>query len=206
MDVIIACEDQVTKEILHRIINHVGDINIKSELPARGGKIKSLIDSFNSLSLITPVVLLTDLDQYNCAPELISDYLKSPKNPDFYFRIAVDEAEAWLMADRKGFAEYFQVSLDTIPTSIIRSNLRQLVNEMDFPYKSSLYLIKEIIPKSSNKEYRENLQPHLGSKKGVLYNSTLTPFIRNKWNIENAATNSYSLRKTISSLSQLINK
>jgi hypothetical protein len=198
MDVAIVGEDQATKEILHRLVNFVGGINIKFDLPARGGKIKSLIDNFNNLSLTTPVILLTDLDQYNCAPELINDWFKkTTKNPNFHPRVAVDEAEAWLMADREGFSRYFHIPINALPESIVRSRLKPDVNKMNFPIKSSLYLMHTIIPNSTSKLMRENLQPKLGSKKGVLYNSTIIPFIKDYWNIENALKNSYSLRKTI---------
>lgn len=204
MEVVIVGEDKATREILYRIINYVGGLVVKTEMPARGGKIKSLVQNFNKLSKNIPVILLTDLDQFSCAPELISDcFREHSKNVNFHFRVAVDEAEAWLMADREGFSKYFGVPLDKIPVSTARSKLRPSVNEMDFPYKSSLYLMKEIAPYSNKKTIREDLAPKFGSKKGILYNSTIVPFIKKQWDIDNATKNSYSLRKIISRLTQL---
>lgn len=199
MEVAIVGEDQATQEIIQRLINYIGGLDAKYIMPARGGKIKSLIGNFNILSLTIPVLLLTDLDNYNCAPELVSEWFEeTTRNPDFYVRVAVDEAEAWLMADREGFSKYFNVPINTIPSPIVRSRLKPNINEMNFPYKSSLYLMREIIPHSKSSTIRDSLLPKLGSKKGALYNATMIPFIKNNWNVENALRNSYSLRSTIS--------
>ena len=204
MDVTIVGEDRATKEVITRLINHIGGIQIFRELPARGGKIKSLLNNFNLLSTIQPVILLTDLDQYSCPPELLTNWFQRlPRNENFHVRVAVDEAEAWLMADREGFSQHFNIPLEYIPKSVARSRIRPDQNEMNFPYKSSLYLIREIVPHSRTKSIRESLQPSGGSNKGPLYNSTITKFIKNIWNIENACENSYSLRKTIFRLETL---
>ena len=159
MDVTIVGEDHATKAIIVRLINHIGGFNVNRELPARGGKVKSLISNFNTLSTNQPVILLTDLDAYSCPPELLSSWFKDIiKNDNFILRIAVDEAESWLMADRIGFAKYFKVPIDKIPKSIVKSRLRPMVNEMDFPYKSSLFMLREIIPYSQSKTFREDLK------------------------------------------------
>ena len=204
MEVAIVGEDQATREILNRLINHVGGIIVKQEFPARGGRIKSLVPNFNNLSLTRPVLLLTDLDQFSCAPELLSEWFRnSVRNPDFHVRVAVDEAEAWLMADREGFSRYFEVPLDLIPNPIVRSRLKPHIYEMNFPFKSSFYLMTRIIPHSRSKTIRENLLPKSGAKKGILYNSTIVPFIQNHWNIDSATRNSYSLRSTITRFEEI---
>lgn len=47
-----------------------------------------------------PVILLTDLDADNCAPELKRKLLGGLEQAEnLVFNVAVDEAEAWLMAD-----------------------------------------------------------------------------------------------------------
>jgi len=205
MEVYIAGEDQATKEILVRLIDNIEGLSIFIDLPARGGKIKSMISKFNSLSDTRPVILLTDLDQYNCPPELLSVWFKKEvRNENFYARVAFDEAEAWLMADREGFSNYFKVPIDKIPASTTISRLKPDVNELRFPYKSSLYFTNEIIPHSSSKQFREDFKSDTGSLKGPLYNTRLIPFIKNHWNIEMASSNSHSLRNTIRRLQTIV--
>ncbi|MDR0895926.1 MAG: DUF4276 family protein [Prevotellaceae bacterium] len=119
MEVFIVGEDPVTKAIVERVIRYCSDaISIINELPARGGQIKRLIPEFNKLSAAYPVVLLTDLDQYQCAPLMLREFIPH-KNKNFIFNIAVDEAEAWLMADREGFADYFKIALEDMPIALL---------------------------------------------------------------------------------------
>jgi hypothetical protein len=140
---------------------------------------------------------LTDLDQYNCAPELISEWFgKAVFHKQFLFRVAHKEAESWLMADRKGFSKWLDIPINLIPDSKIIDK-RKSIFELEFPYKPSLYMMKEIISKSSKKELVEKLTPNEGARKGPAYNSAIVPFIKNTWDIEYASRNSFSLKRTI---------
>ncbi len=203
MDVFIVGEDDVTKTIIQRLLNFCSnEYSIIAALPARGGKIKSLIENFNILSQTNPVVLLTDLDTYDCPPTLLNRWFGStPRNSNFLVRVAIDEAEAWLMADREGFAKYFKVPVEKIPTSRLLYPRRPSNREMDFPYKSSLYLMREIIPFTSNNEFITTMVAVDGISKGPEYNSTILPFI-NSWNIDNACNHSTSLQRTVNRLRQ----
>lgn len=98
MKVIIASEDAVTNAIIRKILDYTSHtFDIVNEVPARGSQIKRKIPELNVLSKSIPVVLLTDLNSSNCAPEFISTYLKSEKDANFILNIAIDEAEAWLL-------------------------------------------------------------------------------------------------------------
>ena len=126
MKVYIVGEDIVTYSIIKRTLAYCStDFEIIAELPARGGQVKSKISEFNKLSEFNPVVLLIDLDNDSCAPQLISRLVKNKHN-DFIFNIAVDEAEAWLMADREGFASYFKIKLRLTFTSTKSMYSKQL--------------------------------------------------------------------------------
>jgi hypothetical protein len=114
MKIFIVGEDPVTYAIIKRVLVYCSDeFEIISELPARGGQIKSKITEFNNLSSNYPVILLMDLDNNGCAPQYVKDLIPN-KNEKFILNVAVDEAEAWLMADRNGFADYFRIKLDDI--------------------------------------------------------------------------------------------
>jgi hypothetical protein len=206
MKVYIVGEDPVTSAIIKRVLGYCADdFEIIAELPARGGQVKSKIPEFNKLSETYPVILLIDLDDYNCAPQLI-EKLISNKNDNFIFNIAVDEAEAWLMADREGFANYFKIKLDNIPSSHqTRQGGRKALTEMNFEYKSSFYLTHTLIEKSRNSAFVQQLRPKKGATKGPEYNSCMLPFIENTWDINNARQNTDSLNRMVVRLQNLIN-
>jgi hypothetical protein len=205
MKIYIVGEDPVTYAVVKKALVYCSnDFEIIAELPARGGQIKSKIQEFNKLSLAFPVVLLTDLDAYSCAPQLLQQFIPD-KNENFIFNIAVDEAEAWIMADREGFAEYFQIKIDDMPSSRqTKQGGRKAVIEMDFSYKSSMYLTHELIKKSKKSEFIQQLTPKKGAAKGPEYNSCILPFIQNKWNIDCACKNSDSLCRMIDRIKKLI--
>jgi hypothetical protein len=65
-------------------------------------------------------------------------------------------------------------------------------------------MLKEIIPHSRSKSIREDLMLQSNSYKSPLYNPTLLPFITNYWNIDRACENSYSLRKSVLKIQNLV--
>jgi len=207
MKVYIVGEDAVTFAVIKRILTYCSpDFEIIIELPARGGSVKSKIQEFNKLSETHPVVLLIDLDYHDCAPQLIERLIKD-KNDDFIFNIAVDEAEAWLMADRDGFASYFKIKIEDMPYAHqTNQGGRKRLIEMSFDYKSSMYLTQELIKKSKSPEHVQQLTPKKNAAKGPLYNECMLPFIQNAWNIDNARQNSDSLNRMILRLEKLIRK
>lgn len=205
MKAYIVGEDDATKTIIKKILEYCGGVDIITELPVRGGRIKEFIRNYNNLSFTSPVILLTDLDNNSCAPEFIRKLGIETRNVDFVVNIAVDEAEAWLMADRDNFAKYFQIDISTIPqSSRIRMNGPREVTELDFPYKSSLYLTRQIMPTSRNQILKEQMIPVDGAVKGKEYNSAIKPFITDSWNIDIARTNSDSLNRMIVRIQNLM--
>ena len=205
MKVYIVGEDEATKEIIKRVLMFCSNsFEIILELPARGGQIKQKILNFNTLSESYPVILLMDLDAKDCAPIVLQQFFQDTvKNDNFIFSIANDEAEAWLMADRISFSDYFRVPIDLIPEPQRIRNKKDYYSEMVFPYKSSYYMVSQIIPNSRIKEFRDQMIPQNGAKKGKEYNSALTPFIKNHWDINNARLNSDSLNRMIIRIDRL---
>lgn len=201
MRAIVVGEDDVTKEIIKKlIVSYAPHLDTLQTLPARGSQaIKhENIKAYNILAEKTPVILLTDLDNGQCAPQMQRNILQSiVKHPMFIFNIAVEEAETWLMADKENFLSYFGVE-DKIPHATYHKmrgdNARM---EILFEYKPSLYMMREIIPTSSKSAVIAQLKPKNGAKKGPEYNTAMIPFITNKWNPENARSQSYSLERMI---------
>ena|ERR1700757_1048345 len=199
MEIDIVGEDPVTQAIIERLVKEYRkDIKIKNRLPARGGQLKNLAPKYNLLQ--SPIFLLTDLDTYACPPSLIKDWFgEQIVQNNMLFRVANEEAETWLMADRKGFSKWLNVEIDLIPIPKIIDKNKNIA-EIIFPLKPSLHMMMKIASQSKNEKLKESLTPKKGASKGPGYNMAILPFIEKNWNIENAATNSYSLSVTIERL------
>lgn len=204
--VYISGEDQVTKAVIERVLNFCSpSYKILKEIPARGGEIKKKIPELNKLSASSPVILLTDLDASSCAPLLKKDLLKEmEQNENFILNIAVDEAEAWLIADTNGFADYFGIPLAELPESrLTKMNGHKDVMEMPFSCKSSWLFTHSYITKSTKRELRLQIEAQGTACKGREYNQAVVPFIKNYWNIEAAMANSNSLERMVIRLRSL---
>lgn len=205
MDVYIVGEDTVSKEVIKRVLSYCSeDIRIISELPARGGQVETLAIKFNNLAKRAPVILLLDSDN-DCPPAKLNNIVSSfKKEGNFIINIAYDEVESWLMADIENFSRYFGVPENVIPLPKGISRKDKNRKEIIFPLKPSLFMMMEIIPKSTDFEIRRRLTPVKGSKKGPEYNSTMIPFISKIWNVDSATQNSDSLMKMIKRIQCLI--
>lgn len=207
VEIVIVGEDDVTREIIKRIINEYtgGMVKIIQEMPARGGEIKGRINMYNTLASSYPVIILLDLDANNCPPELINSLGIENKQSNLILNVAIDEAEAWLMADRIGFAKYIGVDESEIPQSkSTKLNGNKYTIEMDFPAKSSMCLTKVIVPKSKNSDIKKKMTPNGNACKGKEYNSAILPFIREVWDIEAALANSDSLKRMVNKIKGII--
>ena len=205
--VYISGEDPVTKAVIRRLMGYVSErFQVIMEIPARGGEIKKKIPQCNKLAESYPVIMLLDVDD-GCAPALKRELLGGLEQSDrFLMNIAVDEAEAWIMADREGFAKYFSIDIDEIPLSAsLKMGGMKKVVEMDFPMKSSMVLTHVIAPKSKNKEFVKQVAvlDSKGKCKGKEYNNAIVPFIEKAWNVDHAMENSDSLQRMVRRLKVL---
>lgn len=210
-DVYIAGEDDVTRAIIIRIIaDYAPNLHIVQSLPARGSELKKKIASFNILSLTKPVILLSDMDTDDCAPIAKNKLLNGiVQNECLVINIAVDEAEAWLLADKEGFAAYLGIPLELMPDAERqRFGGRNETLEMKVCLKSSYYLTHKLMAHSNNAILRAQMgvAPNESRSKGREYNVAVLPFIRSLWNVENARRRSYSLNGMIKRVEALNNK
>ena len=191
-------EDAVSHAVIRRLLSHAGKTWQLEAHPARSGRIKPMLSNFLQLSRSARVILLAELDAVECAPRMKTDWLGEESLPDMMcFRIAVEEPESWLMADRRGFAAYLGVPETVIPVAGPRKPGESGKDEVCTPYKPSLYMMQEIACHSTDERMRNDLIPKPLARKGPKYNDALVPFISDRWNIERAMKNSYSLRKAV---------
>lgn len=130
--------------------------------------------------------VLVDLDlKPDCAPELVAEALPEPAD-GMCFRVAVREVEAWLLADRAGFARWAGVRASLIPDD---------VEAIARPKERLVAIVRE----SRWRERREAIVPHpdSGRSAGPAYTSVLTDFVATDWNAEAAARVAPSLDRAL---------
>ncbi len=179
-------EDAVQHNILIKIIL---DQNFPFEIGSvhglRGNSyIKHRLSAFNDASKFNPYLVLTDSDQYDCPKKMISEWIDFEMNPNFIFRIAVREAESWLMADRKNFARFLGVSQTSIPR-----HPEQIPNPKEF--------LLNLVSHSKQRRVREEMLSLGKAVRGAGYNDMLSEFIFNQWNVEEASNSSESLARLL---------
>lgn len=185
-------EDELSEAALRKLIDYSGrEFTIHRVLRMGGfGQIKSRVQQFKNASHATPHIVLTDLDQYACAPELLTDWGANTLPSALLFRVAIREIEAWLLADRIGIAEYLTIPLTKIP---LRPE-----DEPD-PKRTLMNLAR----RSRKKRLTEEIVPAIGSRNSVgpLYNLRMGEFVRNVWNVPRAIENSIQLDRTLERIS-----
>src|SRR5271166_4667562 len=98
----LAFEDALTELLALKILRSIPTDYATQTVYNRGGYgyLKRTINGFNNAAKGTPFLVATDLDNYECPPALIADWLRHPKHHNLLICIAVREAEAWVLADR----------------------------------------------------------------------------------------------------------
>jgi hypothetical protein len=191
----IANEDALSEAVLYRLVAEANQgLHIAVSVGRRGnGYLRSKFSQLCKTAAAIPVLLLTDLDKTPCAPELISDWCGGRVLPEnMLFRVAVREIEAWLLADREGFARFSGIPKDKIPLD---------PEDLEDPKRALLNLVRHY----GRRELRSDLLPSPGSraKIGFGYNAVLSEFARSSWSVKRAIENADSLERTYRRLNEL---
>ena len=189
-NVILAIEDRLSDAVATKILEKFG-IEIVKRIGFQGKsdlerKARELNRAANGIT----VFMLTDLDSpRDCPPRLVRSWIRGTLNPKFFFRVAVMEVESWVMADRIGFAGFLSVPLHRIP-----SPTDNILNPKEF--------LVSLARRSRKKAIREALIPAQGATLSVgnEYNTLLSEFVQDHWDLERAASASPSLKRTLDRL------
>ena len=191
-NVILAVEDRLSDAVATKILETFG-VKIVKRIGFQGkSDLERKTPELNRAANGIMVFMLTDLDSpRECPSELIRSWVRGNLNPRFFLRVAVMEVESWVMADRIGFAAFLSVPSHRIPS---------LTNNILNPKEFLLSLAR----KRKKKTVREALVPAQGAilSVGNEYNTLLSEFVREHWDLERAATASPSLKRTLDRISQ----
>ena len=190
----IVIEDNLSLELAKKVIqntknNYVVDRvwpDITRKKSTRGsGYIQVKVNAFNNAARHTPFLILTDLDQHECAPSFVEELLKREKEDNLFFRVAVREVESWILADRDNFAKYISISPALISTN---------PDTLEDPKNYLFTLAKQ----SRKRRIREGIPPEDKTARiGKEYNPLLITFVRDHWDFKEAMKRSDSLRRFV---------
>ena len=191
-NVILAVEDRLSDAVATKILETF-DVKIVKRIGFQGkSDLERKTPELNRAANGITVFMLTDLDSpRECPPGLIRSWIRGSLNPKFFFRVAVMEVESWVMADRMGFADFLSIPLHRIP-----SPTDDILNPKEF--------LLSLARRSKKKTVREALVPAQGTtfSVGNEYNTLLSEFVQEHWDLERAATASPSLKRTLDRLAE----
>lgn len=183
-------EDEISEFVMVKLAEESKKYFVANSYSEGGfGYIKKNIGGFNEAARGCPFFILTDLDNVDCAPTLIEDWLGESAHPNLIFRIAVREVEAWLLADIEGFSKF---------TGLSEANFRDNIEEIADPKAELLQLVK----RCRIRKIKEDILPkNEFAVVGPNYNGRLGEFVMKHWSISRAIKRSDSLKRAMRHLS-----
>jgi hypothetical protein len=187
----LAVEDPLTESLFAKILRMIPTAYATRTIYNRGGYgyLRQSINGFNNAAKGIPFLIGTDLDRYECPPALIADWLQRPKHHNLLVRVAVREAEAWVLADKENFASFLGIRPVLIPDDVeaIPDPKRELI---------------QLARRARKRELREDICPPARSTRivGPNYNAQLAAFVQQHWEPNTARRRAASLARAIDRL------
>ncbi|WP_420212498.1 hypothetical protein ACN8ZM_23245 [Burkholderia aenigmatica] len=194
--VFVVGEDELCCAIAEALIAHSGIATDVQQRIVTGGAapFRQKIPSMNNVAKkVMPVLMVADADQAPCVVTQRNSWLPADVSHRLSMRLAVKEAEAWVLADHVGFSNFAIVSKDLFPAQ---------PEILPDPKQALLALVK----KSKRRELRDEMLPGKGatSPVGLGYNIHMTDFVKNHWNIGRAVNRAPSLARAIPRVTSLL--
>jgi hypothetical protein len=191
----LAVEDDLGELLLRRLLRERSVEYAVGPVFKRGGfgPLKRQSLAFNNMAKACPVLLLTDLDQRPCAPDLLQDWLPQPRHKNFLLRVAVREVEAWVLAADDAFGKFLGM----------RREYRLSAPEALPDPKAEVLRLAFQSPKRELRDAVVRRNAHGNLMQGPAYNSALAPFVDEAWSPVIAAAKCPSLKKMLTALAAL---
>lgn len=188
-----AVEGTLDESLAIKIIEDAG--GVPGPIYGKGGKaaLRRKVSGYNEAARRSPWLVLVDLDHdEQCAPPLCQAWLPAPAEL-MRLRVAVREAEAWLMADRERFARFLGVRQGALPRD---------PESVEDPKQ----LVVNLARGSRKRDIRADLvpRPEGGRIVGPAYTSRLIEYITEHWRPAVASLTSGSLDRCRTRLHELV--
>lgn len=181
--IVLATEDALSESLGQRWLAELAPRLQAPLLLRKGGfgYLRAGMPKWRQLSQRQAVVILTDLDKASCPGELRTDWLGDLPCPEnLLLRVAVREAESWLLADHEAMRQLVD-SKGVLPRN---------PDELPDPKQFVLQLAEK-----APRDVRLDMArvPGAMSGQGIGYNARLTALVSTVWSPERAAERSHSL-------------
>jgi hypothetical protein len=187
----LAVEDPLTESLFAKILATIPTAYATRTIYNRGGYgyLRQNINGFNNAAKGVPFLIGTDLDRYECPAALIQEWLVRPKHDNLLIRVAVREAEAWILADKENLARFLGIRPALVPDE---------VEQLPDPKKELIDLAR----RARRRELRDDICPptHSTRKVGPNYNARLAVFVSQQWDPNVASERAESLARAIDRL------
>lgn len=189
--ILVVGEDALSCALGERLVAQVLPGWSLSKAPINTNGITKLIPSLprylQQAEHVQPVLCIADTD-HNCPVDLISQWLPHAHTQRFLFRLAVSEAESWLLSDREAFAGFLGLPV---------ANLPRLPEGLPDAKQEVLRLARQSRVRRIRQEVVSSFD---ASKPGTGYNTHLCGFVRRDWRAAHAIGTSISLSKAVQRL------
>ncbi len=196
LEVALVVEDLLSLYVMEKVMAHTkrGYKVLRPLVEGGSDKIRSAINKYRTASHALAHVVLADLDKVPCASTLRQQWGVATLPDAMLFRVAVREVEAWVLADRAGFASF---------AGIPQSKVSQAPETLADPKQALINLVRQ----SRNRRLVAQLVPEQGTSmsKGPMYNERLGQFVREKWDVTAAMQAAPSLQRTVNRLQHFLN-
>jgi hypothetical protein len=189
-----AVEGAIDEAVLATVAEHVGfDLGV-CHVNDGIRRLLTRLPGFNAAAEFEPWVVLADLDgglSGRCAGDFLATHLPNPAQ-FMYFRLAVQQVEAWLLADRAALAAFLSVREAHIPP-----DPDGCVNAKD--------AMVNVARRSRRRVIREGMVPKEGSGRsvGAGYTSLMIEFSLYHWRPDRAQISSASLARSLARLAAI---
>lgn len=188
-------EDDVCVSLAFNLARHANqDVDIQIVKCAGGyGPFVAEVAAMNNVARsVMPVLMLADADQDTCVVRQLRG-IAANIAANLSLRLAVREAEAWLLADAQGLSQFAEVSPTVIPRDpeSLRDPKQELLN---------------VVRRSKRRVLRDEMLPVKGASSpvGFGYNLHLKGFISDYWCPMRASERAPSLARALPRIQHLL--
>lgn len=181
-----AVEGSVDEAVVLKIFKESGVAPGTSYVCDGIDRLRKNLRGFNAAAKYSPWFVLCDLDRNECAPALCDRLLGDNRAEKMQLRVAVRAVEAWLMADRRAFANFLGVRQARVPSE----------PEQEPDPKTAVVRLAQ---QSSKRSIREGLAPSEtgGRRVGSAYSQEMIQYVHAQWSPRRASAGAPSLARAL---------
>ncbi len=189
--ILLYAEDRLLEALGHAIVAHAGLSVRISKITGGRGDLENALPRLNAAAAHVPVLALLDRDRRGPCPGAEVTRLVPRRHPSMLLRFAVEEADAWLLADNEALSRFLGISAGKIPNA----------PEAEPDPKQTLMQLA----RGARAKDRRRIAPSQGmhASVGPAYNGLLCAFVARDWSVDRARVRAPSLARCVAAVHAL---